>query len=217
MSVFWRTYVGAADRFAEVLCGLVMILTFTLAGNIYGADVRDIVIGATGCALAWGVIDGVTLVLNALFQRGWRNTLIRNVKHADAQRAKRYLAKEFDESLGRITSTEDRDRIYSSFIASAHSLHPEPLRIVRADVYALVGLITIEALCSLFVIVPVLVLGETREAIRVSNIALVIMLFLVGYDRARRNKWSVKGCIGTGVATMSVGIALVAIAILMGG
>ena len=48
------------ERVAEVVFGLIMVLTFTgslsvaTAGN---AEVREMLIGALGCNLAWGVID----------------------------------------------------------------------------------------------------------------------------------------------------------------
>ena len=217
MVVFWKTYAPTADRFAEVLCGLVMVLTFTLAGNIYGAEVRDIVIGATGCALAWGIIDGVTLVLNSMFQRGYRNTLIQRVQQASPDKGVAILRDEFNGTLSTITSEEDRERIYRSFVQSAPTMHVEPARVTKHDSLGLLSLITLEALASLFVIVPVLVLGETRGAIRVSNILLVIMLFMIGYDRARKNAWSLTGRIGTGLATMALGVVLVFVAIVMGG
>ena len=54
--------VDPPQRVAEVLFGLIMVLTFTCSLSIAEAgrdDVRTMLIGALGCNLAWGIIDGV--------------------------------------------------------------------------------------------------------------------------------------------------------------
>ena len=51
-----------SERTAEVLFGLIMVLTFT--GSLSAAeagpdDIRAMLIGALGCNIAWGIIDGL--------------------------------------------------------------------------------------------------------------------------------------------------------------
>src|SRR6476660_6361704 len=69
------------DRVSEVLFGLIMVLTFTGSLSVAEAgrdDVRAMLIGALGCNIAWGIIDGVLYLMSCLADRG------RNIK--------RYLA-----------------------------------------------------------------------------------------------------------------------------
>ena len=50
------------ERTAEVLFGLIMVLTFTGSLSVAHAgreDVRAMLIGALGCNIAWGIIDAV--------------------------------------------------------------------------------------------------------------------------------------------------------------
>ena len=50
------------ERISEVLFGLVMVLTTTCSFSIGGGgrtEVRQMLIGALGCTLAWGIIDAV--------------------------------------------------------------------------------------------------------------------------------------------------------------
>ena len=59
----------------EILFGLIMTLTFTLAAGIViqeegRAGAREMLIGILGCNLAWGIIDGVLYVLGQVFERG---------------------------------------------------------------------------------------------------------------------------------------------------
>ena len=55
------------ERISEVLFGLIMVLTFTGSLSVAEADraeVRTMLIGALGCNLAWGIIDGVLYVMS---------------------------------------------------------------------------------------------------------------------------------------------------------
>jgi hypothetical protein len=61
------------DRISEVLFGLVIVLTFTGALGIAMADqatILSMVIGALGCNLAWGLIDGAMYIMARLHERG---------------------------------------------------------------------------------------------------------------------------------------------------
>jgi hypothetical protein len=54
------------DRSSEVLFGLIMALTFTTTFEVATAgraDVRTMLVGALGCSLAWGIVDGVMFVV----------------------------------------------------------------------------------------------------------------------------------------------------------
>ena len=61
------------ERIAELLFGLIMVITFTGSLSVATAqreDVRGMVVAAIGCNLAWGIIDGVFYLLGALAARG---------------------------------------------------------------------------------------------------------------------------------------------------
>lgn len=61
------------DRVSEVIFGLIMALTFTGSLSVATADraeVRDMLIGALGCNIAWGMVDAVMYVLTELAERG---------------------------------------------------------------------------------------------------------------------------------------------------
>src|SRR5215467_4172742 len=61
------------DRISEVLFGLIMALTFTCTLGVATANdiqVRTMLIGALGCNLAWGIIDGGVHLLARLNEGG---------------------------------------------------------------------------------------------------------------------------------------------------
>jgi hypothetical protein len=58
------------ERLSEVLFGLIMVLTFTCSFSVATAgraDVKNMLIAALGCNLAWGIIDAV--LPDGVFQR----------------------------------------------------------------------------------------------------------------------------------------------------
>src|SRR5262245_47211105 len=73
------------ERVSEVLFGLIMVLTFTGSLSIAEAgreDVRTMLIGALGCNLAWGIIDGVLYLMGCLAEKGRSLFTIQAVRKA---------------------------------------------------------------------------------------------------------------------------------------
>src|SRR5437867_5556968 len=83
------------DRISEVLFGLIMVLTFTGSLSIAEAgrqDIRTMLIGALGCNLAWGVIDGALYLMGSLAEKGRNLMTYRAVRKAtDPQKAQRLI------------------------------------------------------------------------------------------------------------------------------
>ena len=100
------------DRVLEVLGGVIMVLTFTNVLSVSHAgeaDVRAMQIGALGCNLAWGIIDGVMYLLNSLAARGRELDVLRTVRAAcGPNEAQRVLA---DELRLAFTAATGRDFI----------------------------------------------------------------------------------------------------------
>ena len=77
-----RRVLDPIDRISEILFGLIMVLTFTGSLSVAEAgrdDTRTMLIGALGCNLAWGIIDGVLYLMSGLANRG---RLVRGLRAA---------------------------------------------------------------------------------------------------------------------------------------
>src|SRR5512136_2146929 len=73
------------DRISEVLFGLIMVLTFTGSLSVAESgreDVRTMLIGALGCNIAWGIIDGILYLMGCLAEQGNRLRSWRAFKQA---------------------------------------------------------------------------------------------------------------------------------------
>src|SRR5512139_3750849 len=74
------------ERIAEVLFGLIMVLTFTGSLSVAEAgreDVRTMLIGALGCNIAWGIIDGVLYLMGALADKSRDWTTFQTIRRSD--------------------------------------------------------------------------------------------------------------------------------------
>src|SRR5207247_3162436 len=91
-----RRVLEPIDRVSEVLFGLIMVLTFTGSLSVAEAgrdDVRTMLIGALGCNLAWGIIDGVLYLMGCLAEKGRGLLTFRAVrKTTDPKEAQRRIA-----------------------------------------------------------------------------------------------------------------------------
>jgi hypothetical protein len=211
-----RRALEPSERIAEVLFGLIMVLTFTGSLSIADAgrdDVRAMLIGALGCNLAWGIIDGVFYLMGSLAERGGNLATYRAIRDArDAEQARRLVAGALPPVIASVLQPSDLERVWERM----QTLPPPPghARLTRADWRGALGVFLLVFLSTLPVAVPFAFMRNVLSAMRVSNAVAIVMLFLTGvaYGRAvGRTPWAV------GVTVVALGGVLVALTIALGG
>ena len=217
---FTARYLDPGSHMGEILFGLIMTLTFTLAAGIViqeegRAGAREMLVGILGCNLAWGIIDGVLYVLGQVFERGRVRRIGFNLRQAasDAE-ARQMVADEFDESLVPVTDEPVRQRLYQSIVEKVRSDPATPNRVRRADVMGGLAAGWLVFACSFPAVLPFLFLDDPRLALRISNAILLGLLFFAGWRAALHTlakPWL------AGVTFLLVGVLLVAVAIPLGG
>src|SRR6476661_9022112 len=103
------------ERISEVLFGLIMVLTFTGSLSVAEAgreDIRAMLIGALGCNIAWGVIDGVLYLMGALAEKGRNVAAYRALRSAATpQEAERVIADALPPLFASVLEREDLARM----------------------------------------------------------------------------------------------------------
>ena len=103
------------ERISEVLFGLIMVLTATGTLSVVNAgnpEIKTMILGALGCNLAWGIIDGGLYLLGRLEDRGRNLMTVRAVKQAaEPAVAQRAIADALPEPITASLSPEDLDLI----------------------------------------------------------------------------------------------------------
>jgi hypothetical protein len=77
------SHLKPSESLTEIVAGLIMVLTFTLAASVLtggGQDgARAALLGAIGCNAAWGIIDAVFYMMTSAFDRNRRLRLARAI------------------------------------------------------------------------------------------------------------------------------------------
>jgi VIT1/CCC1 family predicted Fe2+/Mn2+ transporter len=204
------------ERFSEIVFGLVMVLSFTCAISVAKAgreDVREMLIGALGCNLAWGIIDAAFYLIACLTERGRNTTILREVQRAATPAAGQKLISEaLPPVVAEALQPADFDRIREHL-----KQLPEPAdrpRLSGENWRGAVGVFLLVFLSTLPVIIPFTFMHDARLALRISNGIAITMLFgagsmLASHAGMRR--------VPTGLAMVAIGAVLVALAIALGG
>lgn len=183
MRAFFERYLDPADRLGEVLFGLIMALGFTGAVRLghEAADNRALFIGIFGCNLAWAIVDGVMYVLTALFDRGRKARLFREVARTGSDdEALRRIGDELDGPLMDLTTPEERGQIHRWILTILRRERPDPPQLRRVDVLGGVAVTLVIVLATFPIVVPYLVLANPNVAVRLSHLIALTLLFLLG-------------------------------------
>jgi hypothetical protein len=204
------------ERISEVIFGLIMVLTFTGSLSVATADhvaIRTMLIGALGCNLAWGIIDGGLYLMTCLHERGRQAMFLFAVRRAsDLAAARRVIADALPQWVSAVLSSEQLESMRQTLRQMPDA--PARAQLTRQDGIGAMGVCLLVFLSTLPVAIPFVLFSDARLALRVSNAIAIAMLFLCGYafgDRAGMRSWA------TGLATVAIGIGLVSMTMALGG
>lgn len=211
-----RRLLEPAERISELLFGLIMVLTFTGSLSVAGADraeVRTMLIGALGCNIVWGIIDGILYLMGCLADKGRDLSIFRAVRNAaNPQLAQRLIADALPPVVSSVLQAAELEAIHVRLGQLPDS--PGPARLDKGDWLGGIGVFFWVFLSTFPVAIPFIFLEDAGLALRVSNGIAVAMLFLAGYAYGKcvgRRPWL------TGIAMVVLGCALVSLTILLGG
>ncbi len=221
--LFAGRYLDPADRLNEILFGLIMVLTFTLTAGFATGDGpaahRELLLATIGCNVAWGLIDGAMFLMTRLLERSRAQRALRAL-HAAADDATALAVVDavVEETIGgdvtAAASADERARLVRLIRDMALRVPVGQPRLRRDDLLGAATSAMLVMLTTVPAVVPFLLVEAPWRALRLSNLLLLLMLFLVGYQWGKHsytNRWR------AGLAFLVVGMALVGTAIALGG
>lgn len=211
-----RRVLDPLERFAEVVFGLIMVLTFTGSLSVATAghqQIREMLIGAIGCNLAWGVVDAVMYILNGLLWRGRGLVILRALRRpGSAEQTREIIAEALPDVLVSALKPADLDLMRDRLNASPEL--PGRPRLTMKDLRGAGGVFLLVFLSTFPVVLPFVFLSDVARALRFSNAIAVTLLFLSGFQLGR---FSGLRPIRVGLVMAAVGAGLVALTIALGG
>ena len=211
-----RRVLDPYDRVSEVLFGLTMVLSFTGSLSVAEAgrdDVRTMLIGALGCNLAWGIIDGVLYLMGCLAERARNLAMLRSVRQAaDPLTAGRIIIETLPAPVASVLEPAELESLRERLRQL-----PEPsgrARLRREDWRGAVAVFLLVFLSTFPVVIPFLFMENVRPALRLSNAVAIAMLFVCGWAFGRivgRRPWVM------GISMVALGGLLVGLTMALGG
>lgn len=203
------------DRFGEVVFGLIMVLTFT--GSISVAtsgrqEVRELLIAALGCNIAWGIVDAVMYVVAALAYRTRQARIQEAVADVDPATSRALLRTELPELLDEALDDQGVDALVTRL--RQRTVPRLAAGITWEDIKGAIGVFLLVTIATIPVALPFVFVGEVHRALRLSNGVALAMLFLSGWSLGRASglrPWAVGGTVTI------LGAGLVALTIALGG
>ena len=204
------------ERISEVLFGLIMVLTFTGSLSVAEAgreDVRTMLIGALGCNVAWGIIDGVLYLMGSLADKG-RNVRTLQALRAtsDPQKARRLIAGALPPLIASVLQPVEFDSIRERLTQIPDP--PSTAHLAKRDWLGALGVFLWVFFTTFPVAIPFMLAHNAKVGLRISNVIAVVMLFITGFAYGR--------VVGRspaifGMAMVILGGVLVAITMALGG
>ncbi|WFU30748.1 VIT1/CCC1 transporter family protein [Bradyrhizobium brasilense] len=211
-----RRVLDPMERISETLFGLIMALTFICSLSIAsGADIniRTMLMGALGCNLAWGIVDGGLYLLARINDRGDKALTLRAIRQApDPETAQRIISDALPAQLAAILPLDQLEVLRKTLRQL-----PEPFlgpRLTKRDWTGALGLCLLSFLSTFPLTIPFVLLRDPRLALHVTYVVAIVMLFCCGYAfgvRSGLRPWM------AGLSMVAVGSALVGVAVALGG
>ncbi|HVM82253.1 MAG TPA: VIT family protein [Candidatus Binatia bacterium] len=213
-------FMDPGDALGEILFGIIMSLTFTVGARFFLAkgefDRNELIVGALGCNIAWGVIDAVLYVLGSTFFRSQRAHFYRALRNApDEKSALAMVEEQFgleDEPLN--IPAEDRARLYQAIAIIGRRATPARIRVTRDDLVAAFLVFALVTFTAIPLVVPFLIFADESLAIRVANTVQVALLFIGGW---RWGSYTDLAPWKVGLAVTALGIGMSMMNVLLGG
>ncbi len=193
-----------------------MVLTFTGAISVATEgrqEIRELLWAALGCNVAWGLVDAIMYMMNALAERGHGVVIYKKILATKATGEVRSILRgEIQPMVSRLLTDNELDNIGERL-----KKLPEPTRgslLSGRDFWSCVQIFFLVFLCTFPVALPFALFEEVPFALRASNGVALLMLFVGGwlvasYAGFRR--------LGTAIVYALIGVLLVAMTMALGG
>ena len=204
------------ERVFEILFALIMVLGFTGSLSVAEAgrdDVRTMLIGALGCNLAWGIIDGIMYLMGCIAEKGRSRIIFQAVRSAtDPAVSHRLITDALPPVIGSLLRPEEIETVNQRLREMPEPPHRPSLS--REDWLGGAAVFLLVFLSTLPVVIPFMVMTSVAPALLVSNAIAIVMLFITGVTYGRYAGWHP---FGVGLLMVAIGAALAALTRALGG
>ena len=145
MIVFLLGTLKPNESLTQLVSGLIVVLTFTLAASVAtgGGEegARAALLGAIGANASWAIINAVLYIMDSAFDRNRQLRIARSIASTpEEDAALAAIRTELDPYIASVTQPEDREQLYRSVRNSlVHGRMPKRTAFLRDDIMGAVA------------------------------------------------------------------------------
>jgi len=196
--------------------GVVMVVCFTSvirANPTFFDQFLDVILeSAIACCIAWGLVDGVFYAWEAHYEAKKKNLMIRQAKQAQNGPVTSDVDGTFDDSLADYLDEAERKDLVQN--VTTRLAAAEEVKVpIKADLITIGAALFLVVGAAIVVIMPFYLIDDVLDALLVSNILGIALLFLMGVWREQSKKISKKLISGIVTALLAAIITFVTVAL----
>ncbi len=182
-------YIGKYWAAADVMYGVIIAMTFTSMQRgypvVFHIVLDKIIVAALACCVALGIADGLFYVWERNYIIRQENRTI-DISKTDQQNesAIPLLAGQLDDTSLRKLSYENRREHYGKLTSYLSRGDIRENLYLRYKLIIIFGTFVRSAMAGVIVVIPILIVQNVQQALIISNLAGIFLLFGVGYLRA---------------------------------
>ena len=211
-----KPLLNTMDRVSEILFGIIMTLTFTCSigiANTKNTEIRQLIIAAISCNIAWGLVDAIGFIVSTLVERSRKRTVLNSVlTTSDAEKARKYISDSLPPSIASVLEVADLEQIRKKLAKLPDSALQ--VRLTTRHLKKSLMIFFLMFISTFPIVIPFIFIRDTQLALRISNMVAIVLMFFCGWSLAKyvgSNKWLMS------FGLTLVGIVLVLITIALGG
>jgi VIT1/CCC1 family predicted Fe2+/Mn2+ transporter len=198
--------------------GVIMVVCFTSVIRIHPIFweqyIDSIIASALACCIAWGLVDGIFYTWEAHYEARKKNDMISSAKLAVDENLTSEVDEAFDDSLADYLDDEQRKQLVDQVTARLASA--EKVKVPKTQDFATIGIAMLLVVGSaIVVIIPFYLVEDIMNALLLSNLAGIGLLFFMGIWREESKRITKK--LTTGFVTAFVAVIITFVTVALGG
>jgi VIT1/CCC1 family predicted Fe2+/Mn2+ transporter len=213
-------YLGRFWYSSEPMFGVIMVVCFTSVLRAFpdASDqvVRTILISALFCCIAWGLVDGIFYAWEAHYELEKKKKLQVQAHKAqgDAKNARELVEDDLGDTIVDLMDEKDKEQIYQIIEKNVFGVDLGSVSI-KEDILTVLIAFSLVVGSSIIVMLPFLWISPATAALKVSNIAGILLLFVMGFWREEDTRFTKK--LITGGFTALIALIITLVTVYLGG
>jgi len=213
-------YLGRFWYSSEPMFGVIMVVCFTSVLRAFpdASDqvVRTILISALFCCIAWGLVDGIFYAWEAHYELEKKKKLQAQAHKAqgDPKNARELVEDDLGDTIVDLMDEKDKEQIYQIIEKNVFGVDLGSVSI-KEDILTVLIAFSLVVGSSIIVMLPFLWISPATAALKVSNIAGILLLFVMGFWREEDTRFTKK--LITGGFTALVALIITLVTVYLGG